>query len=95
MTDQITLTAVAFIAVSLFAFAWMVRLAFNMRHAVRKHSDAVHDRLDDIEEGLLGTMKNIDSLELELNDKANHDYIDKRINGLMEIVSEQKAKKPK
>ncbi|MEK6923684.1 MAG: hypothetical protein AABW54_00410 [Candidatus Micrarchaeota archaeon] len=93
MTDEITLTSIAFVAISLFAFAWMVRLSFQMRHTVRHHSDAVHDRLDDIEESLLGVMKNVDTLEVDLNDKADHHYVEKRINGLLELIQTQK--KPK
>ena len=45
MTED-QLTSLAFVAVSLFAFAWVVRLGFQVRRSIRDHSEHLHDRID-------------------------------------------------
>lgn len=92
---EFSFETIAFMAFGLFAFAWIVRLGFNVRHTVRHHSDAIHDRLDDMEESLLGVMKNVDGLEVDLNDKADHAYVQKRIDGLLDLIQGQKSGKRK
>jgi len=93
MADEITLTSIAFVAISLFAFAWMVRLGFQVRRSVKTHSDPLHDRLDDLEGSLLTMMKDVDSLEVDMNDKVDYHYVEKRLNGLLDLVKKEEHKR--
>jgi len=93
MADEITLTSIAFVAISLFAFAWMVRLGFQVRRSVKTHSDSLHDRLDDLEGSLLTMMKDVDSLEVDMNDKVDYHYVEKRLNGLLDLVKKEEHKR--
>lgn len=92
MADELTLTSVAFVAISLFAFAWMVRLGFQVRKAVKHHSDSIHDRLDDLESSLLNLMKDVDSIEVDMNDKVDYTYVEKRLNGLLDLVKKEEKR---
>ncbi len=90
MIEDLGLPSIAFIAVSMFAFAWMVRLSLNIHRNVHEHARHVHDRLDDLEDVARGLRKDVHSLSLELNDKADVTYIEKRLDGLMDVLKEQK-----
>ncbi len=73
-------------AIALFAFAWTVRLGFQVRKSIRDHSDHLHDRIDDLEEAALGVRKDLDNLSGELGKKVDTDYLEKRIEGLVQLI---------
>ena len=76
----------AFIAVSCFAFAWVVRLGFQVRRSIRDQGDHLHDRMDELEEAALEIRKDIDEVEAELGSKVDVEHLEKRISGLVELV---------
>jgi len=95
MVEEVGLAPLAFIAVSLFAFAWTVRLAYNVRQAVSETSLAWNARVDSLEDLALDLRREADSLKSELRDKIDSSYLEKRIGGLVELIQGSRTAKRK
>ena len=90
MADFLSPTTIAFALVTLAAFAWIVRLGFQVRHGVHSHSQHLHDRIDDLEEAALKLRKDMDGLSVDLNDKIDAEYLEKRVDGLIDLIKAEK-----
>jgi hypothetical protein len=87
MVEDVGITSLAFIAVSAFAFAWMVRLGFQVRKSIRDHSSHLHDRIDELEDAAVEIRNDLEKVSDDLKDKVDDDYVEKRISGLVQLVS--------
>ncbi len=83
-------TTLAFMALGFFAFAWTVRLGFQVRKSVRDHSDHLHDRIDELEQAAVEVQKDINSLSSDLAKKVDADYVEKRVAGLVQLIEGSK-----
>jgi hypothetical protein len=83
------LPSLAFIAVSVFAFVWMVRLSFTIHRKVHDHAKQVHERVDELEDITRSIRRDAHALSVELNDKADVTYLERRLDGLLDLMKEQ------
>ncbi|MBI3588016.1 hypothetical protein HY995_03425 [Candidatus Micrarchaeota archaeon] len=90
MPDILSPTTAAFALITLAAFAWIVRLGMQVRHGVHKHSQHLHDRIDDLEASALKLRKDMDGLSVDLNDKIDAQYLEKRVDGLVELIKAER-----
>lgn len=91
LDSQLDLSSIAFIVVSIFAFAWMVRLSLTIHKRMHEHAKKVHDRIDEIEDVSRELRKDVHSLSVDLNDKADVAYIERRLDGLLDLIKQEKA----
>ena len=88
MTELLVMGGFALVAMA--AFAWIVRLGIQVRHNVHKHSAHLHDRIDDLEKSSLTLRKDLDALAVDMNDKIDGSYLEKRIDGLVDLIKSER-----
>lgn len=93
MAEELGIVPLAFMAISLFAFAWTVRLAYKVRSTVGENSRIWHERMDGLEDLAIDLRREADSLKGELNDKIDARYLEKRVGGLVELIHGSSGKK--
>lgn len=92
MAEEIGLEALAFMAIALFAFVWVIRLAFNVRKQIAKNSHEWHERMDGLEDLAMELRREADELKNSLKDKIDAAYLEKRIGGLVELMQGSKSR---
>lgn len=86
LAEEIGLEALAFMAIALFAFIWVIRLAFNVRKQIAHNAHEWHERMDGLEDLAMDLRREADELKNHLNDKIDAAYLEKRIGGLVELM---------
>lgn len=89
LSTQLDFASISFIVISVFAFAWMVRLSLTIHRRMREHTKKLHDRLDEIEDIARDLKKDVHFLSIDLNDKADVSYIERRLDGLLDLIKQQ------
>lgn len=86
---SLDLPSLAFIAVSVFAFVWMVRLSFTIHRKMHEHAQHVHERLDELEDISKAIRRDAHALSVEMNDKADVTYLEHQLDGLLDLMRQQ------
>ena len=92
MADELGIEALAFMAIALFAFVWVIRLAFNVRKQIAHNAHEWHERMDGLEDLSMDLRREADELKTQLNDKIDAAYLEKRIGGLVELMQGTKTR---
>lgn len=86
MAEELGLEALAFMAIALFAFVWVIRLAFTVRKQIAHNAHEWHERMDGLEDLSMDLRREADELKGQLKDKIDSAYLEKRIGGLVELM---------
>ena len=85
--------AVLLLAAVVLALLLVMKLAYDLKEAVLRRSDAINSKLIQLEHRAVEMKRELHDLHRTAKDKADYADLEKRVNGLIELIKGEHRKR--
>ena len=87
--EMIPITVFVIVAI---AVLWLIKIAHDLKTAIVKRSGELDARLMSAEQKAISSRKDVEDMHRIMNDKVDGEEMERRINGLVELVTKKEKK---
>jgi lipopolysaccharide export system protein LptC len=71
-------------------FAWLIKLSYDLKKALRTGFDDVDYKVSNLENAAVNLKKDLDKMEKGMEDKIDKNYLEERLDALLHAVRRRK-----
>ncbi len=88
-------SAVFLIAIVLVAVAWMIKLAYELKHAILQKSHSLDHKISSLEGKAVSIRREVVDLQKNVNQKLDREDLEKQLDSVIRMVGKKKETEKK
>lgn len=88
MAEEITAFILVIVVITI--FAWLIKLSYDLKKALRTGFDDVDYKVSNLENAAVNLKKDLDKMEKGMEDKIDKNYLEERLDALLHAVRRRK-----
>ena len=85
--------SIMLLAAVIIGLALVMKLAYDLKEAIMRRSDSINTKLINLEHRSLSMKRDLHDLHTAVRDKADYADLEKRVNGLTELIKSDGKKR--